>query len=69
MVKRSVTELHRTDEMCNHQCPYGAAQPGVVDRQTYPKQVSILDGWCRATAKVQNLMIYAADTLALPDVN
>ena len=34
MVKRSVTELHRTDEICNYQFPYGAAQPGVVARQT-----------------------------------
>ena len=36
VVKRSVTELHRTDEKCHHQCPYGAAQPGVVGRQTCP---------------------------------
>ena len=28
MVKRSVTELHRTDEKCSHEFSYDAAQPG-----------------------------------------
>ena len=59
VVKRSATELHRTDEKGDYDFLSGAAQPGVVARQTCPYQVSILDGWWGgwATATIQHLLM------------